>query len=515
MTRRLFKSTVVVGLNTLASRVLGLVRDVVIATLFGASAGVDAYLVAFRIPNFLRRLFAEGAFAPAFVPVLTQYKETRSQAEVRDLVANVFGVLGGILFLITLIGVIAAPIVITIFAPGFLSQGEKYALTVEMVRITFPYIFFVSLTSFAGGILNTYGRFGVPAFTPVLLNLSLIGCAVWLAPRLEQPVVALAWGVFIAGLVQLAFQIPFLYQLRLLVRPRFARAHEGVRRILKLILPAVFGVSVSQINLLVDTMIASFLVTGSVTWLYYSDRMVEFPLGVFGIALATVILPKLSSQHAQGSGAEFSNTVDWALRLTVLITIPAATALAILAGPVLTTLFQYRAFGPHDVNMASLSLMAYSLGLIGFVSVKILAPGFYARQDMRTPVRIGVVAMLTNVVLNLALVVPFAHAGLALATSLSAFLNAALLLRGLRREGIYSACRGWGLFAARVIAANLLMAAFLLWAKGDIEIWLDAGMRDRIVRMLVLVVVGALVYFISLAVLGLRPRALRGPASTG
>ncbi len=502
---RLLRSTATVGLNTLVSRVLGLVRDVVIARLFGATAEVDAFLVAFRIPNLLRRFFAEGAFSQAFVPVLSEFKTNQPHAAVRDLVSHVFGVLGGALFLVSAAGVVAAPILVLVFAPGFLADQAKFDLTLAMVRITFPYILFISLTAFAAGILNTYGKFGVPAFTPVLLNLSLIGCALWLAPHLARPVVALACGVFLAGLVQLGFQLPFLRRLRLLVRPRFDVAHAGVRRIVRLVVPAVFGVSVSQINLLIDTLIASFLVSGSITWLYYSDRMIEFPLGVFGVALATVILPSLSQQHARGSPALFSETLDWALRLTLLIILPAALALAVLAGPVLSTLFQYGEFGPHDVEMARLSLMAYACGLLGFVGVKILAPGFYARQDTRTPVRIGVIAMLTNIVLNLALVVPLAHAGLALATALAALLNAGLLLASLRRTAVYRPAPGWPGFIVRLLAANAVMGAFLLIARGDLARWLGATLAERAAWLVMLIGSGAVVYFMVLLVSGIRP----------
>jgi len=509
---RLFKSTATVGLNTLLSRVLGLVRDVVIARAFGATLGVDAFLVAFRIPNFLRRLFAEGAFSQSFVPVLSEYRSQRTQAEVEDLAAHVAGMLGGVLLLVTAIGVLAAPVLVLVFAPGFLADSEKYALTVDMLRITFPYILFISLTAFAAGCLNSYGRFGVPAFTPVLLNLSLIACAILLAPGLERPVVGLAWGVLIAGIVQLGFQLPFLARLGLLVRPRWRRGHEGVRRILRLLVPAAFGVSVAQINLLVDTLIASFLVTGSITWLYLSDRMVEFPLGVFGIALATVILPSLSRQHAEGSGERFSDTLDWGLRLVVLITVPAAAGLAALAGPVLATLFHYGAYGTHDVEMASLSLMAYALGLIGFVGVKILAPGFYSRQDTRTPVRIGVVAMLSNIVLNLLLVVPLAHAGLALATSLSAFLNSGLLLRALRREGVYRPRPGWPVFVLRCLVAVALMVAIVGWARGGLGDWLERDLTGRALHLGALILGGAAIYAAALYLLGLKPHRLLSAA---
>lgn len=510
MSRGLLKSTAKVGSNTLVSRVLGFVRDIVIAHGFGASLSADAFFVAFRIPNLMRRLFAEGAFAQAFVPVLSEYKTQRSPAEVRELTAHVGGALGAVLLVVTAVGVAAAPVLVMLFAPGFVGDADKYALTVDMLRITFPYILFISLVAFAGGILNTYGRFGVPAFTPVLLNLSLIGAALWLAPRMAEPVTALAWGVFIAGVVQLAFQLPFLRRLGFLAWPRLRRGHEGVRRILRLIVPALVGVSVAQVNVLVDTVIASLLVTGSVSWLYFSDRMVEFPLGVFGIALATVILPSLSQRHAEGSREAFSQTLDWALRWAFLITIPAALGLAVLAGPVLTALFQYGEFGAHDVRMASRSLMAYALGLVPFVLVKILAPGFFSRQDMRTPVRIAAIAMGANVVMNVILVFPLAHAGLALATSLSAFVNAGLLYRALRREDVHRAEPGWPAFVLRVIAANGLMVACLVLARGELGLWLDAGIGERVLRLGLLVAGGAAVYFAALSLLGLRPRALLG-----
>ena len=460
-------------------------------------------------------LFAEGAFAQAFVPVLSIYRAQRDVRDVRDLASHVCGALIGALTVVTVAGVVAAPVLIAVFAPGFVSDPEKYALAVEMVRITFPYVFFISLVAFAGGILNTFGRFAVPAFTPVLLNVCLIGAALWLAPVLEVPVVALAWGVLAAGVVQLAFQAPFLAALGMLVRPRLRRAHKGVARVISLILPAVFGVSVSQINLLVDTMIASFLVTGSVSWLYFSDRMVEFPLGVFGIALATVILPHLSRQHAAASSASFSDTLDWALRLVVLIATPAAVGLGVLAAPVLTTLFQYGQFSAHDVDMAARSLVAFAFGLLGFVAVKVLATGYFSRQDTRTPVKVGVVAMLSNIALNLALVVPLAHAGLALATALSAFLNAGLLLRGLMKRGVFRPRAGWGAFIARVAAGNLALGAVLWVARGDPAAWLEADAAARALRLGAVVAAGAVLYVAVMLALGTRPRHFAAPAARG
>ena len=499
----------------MASRVFGFVRDVVIAQAFGASAGADAFFVAFRIPNFLRRLFAEGAFAQAFVPVLSEYRANREIADVRDLASHVSGALIGVLAVVTVAGVVAAPVLIAVFAPGFLSDPAKYALAVEMVRITFPYVFFISLVAFAGGILNTYDRFAVPAFTPVLLNLCLIGAALWLAPVLDIPVVALAWGVLAAGIVQLAFQFPFLAALGMLVRPRLRRAHDGVARVISLIIPAVFGVSVSQINLLVDTMIASFLVTGSVSWLYFSDRMVEFPLGVFGIALVTVILPHLSRQHASAAPESFSDTLDWALRLVVLLATPAALGLGVLAAPILTTLFQYGQFSAHDVDMAARSLLAFAFGLIAFIAVKVLATGYFSRQDTRTPVRVGVVAMLSNIVLNLVLVVPLAHAGLALATTLSAFLNAGLLLRGLVKRGVFRPRAGWGGFVARIVIGNLILGAVLWVARGEPDAWLEAEAGARALHLGVVVVAGVVLYTLIMLGLGMRPRDFEAPAVRG
>ncbi len=502
------------------SRLLGFVRDMVIARVFGAGMGTDAFFVAFKIPNFLRRLFAEGAFSQAFVPVLSEYKSNRDHEEVQQLTRKVAGTLGGVLFLVSLIGVVAAPLLIMVFAPGFIDEQEKFDLASSMLRITFPYLLFISLTALAGGVLNSYGRFGVPAFTPVLLNISMISVAIWLAPRMEQPVTALAWGVFIAGVAQLLFQFPFLARLRLLGWPRWDWHDSGVKRIIQLMLPAIFGSSVAQINLLFDTLLASLLVTGSVSWLYYSDRLVEFPLGVFGIALATVILPSLSRQHATRSAETFSRTLDWALRWVLLLGTPCSIGLFILAGPMLTTLFHYGEFVAVDVQMASLSLMAYSLGLLGFILVKVLAPGYFARQDTRTPVRIGVIAMLANMVLNVLFVAPMVwfdipgpHTGLALATACSAFLNAGLLFRGLRREGVFQAQPGWGRLLLQVLLANLVLAAVVGFSSGVTAEWLEWGWMERVGRLAFCIVTGAVAYGAVLWLLGIRSAQLlgRGP----
>lgn len=503
------KSTGVVGGCTMLSRILGLVRDIVIAHFVGASASADAFFVAFKIPNFLRRLFAEGAFAQAFVPVLSEYQQKRDQSAVKLLVDHVAGSLGLTLTLLTAAGVLAAPLIAMLFAPGFVQFEEKMALTSDLLRLTFPYLLLISLTAFAGSVLNSYGRFAVPAFTPVLLNLSLISCALFMAPVLDNPVMALGWGVLIAGAVQLLFQLPFLARLHLLPRPRLDRRHEGVRQIIKLMVPALFGVSVSQINLLLDTVLASFLQTGSVSWLYYSDRLVELPLGIFGIAIATVILPSLSRQHVNESAEQFRATLDWALRLVCLLALPAALALFVLAEPLITTLFQYGAMTSQDVQMAAMSLRAYSIGLLAFMLIKVLAPGYYSRQDTKTPVKIGIWAMVANMVMNLILIWPLQHAGLALATSLSAFLNAGLLFFGLYRLGVYRPLSGWRALVLRMMLANAAMVLVILLLGSDAVNWAQWTVWQRAWQLSILCVAGGAVYFVALFLCGLRPRHLR------
>jgi len=514
----LFRSTAVVSSMTMVSRVFGLLRDMVFTRYFGADAGTDAFLVAFKIPNFLRRLFAEGSFSQAFVPVLTEVKNEEGDEAVSDLVRNTLGTLAGFLFILSVLGATATPILVMIFAPGFIDQPEKFALTTDMLRITFPYILFMSLTALSAGILNSYGRFAVPAFTPVLLNLSLITAAIWLAPQMEVPIMALAWGVFIAGVAQLAFQIPFILKLGLLRWPRWGWKNSGVRRILKLMIPGIFGSSVMQINLLFDTLIASFLVSGSVTWLYLSDRMVELPLGIFGIALATVILPNLSQKHAAGDPKAFSRMLDWALRWVLVIALPAAVALAVLAGPILSTLFLYGDFRPIDVEMASISLLVYSAGLLGFILVKVLAPGYFARQDTKTPVKVGLIAMVANMIMNVLFVVPMLklgwdapHAGLALATSLSAFINAGLLFLGLKKAGVYSPQAGWVRLLFQTGLAVTVMGVLIYTVSGELSFWINAGATQRITQLSWIIPMGAVSYFAVLWITGVRFSQLRRP----
>lgn len=506
----LLRNGLVVSTMTMLSRVLGLARDIVFAHLIGAQSGADAFFVAFKIPNFLRRLFAEGAFAQAFVPVLSEYREKGSLEAVKGLIDRVCGCLGLTLLFITMLVIVAAPVVTTLFAPGFWNDPYKFDLAQQMLRITFPYLLLISLTGFAGAILNSYDRFAVPAFTPVLLNVALISAAIWVSPYFDPPVLALAWGVLVAGAVQLAFQIPFLYKLRLLPSPKVDFKDEGVRRVLLLMAPAIFGVSVSQINLLLDTILASFLPTGSISWLYYSDRLVELPLGTIAIAIGTVILPALSRQHVTSDTQQFSKTMDWALRWIMLIATPAALALFILSQPILSTLFEYGKTRASDIAMSSLSLKAYSFGLVAFMLIKVLAPGYFSRQDTKTPVKIGIIAMASNMVLNLIFVIPLhfiwqiGHVGLALATSLSAFINAALLYKGLRKDRVFVPIIGWRHYFVRLLLANSALAITLLIGIHFFEDWGNFSVSERVLYLALICMVGFLVYGLSLILVGLR-----------
>lgn len=507
----LLASAAVVSIMTLISRVMGLVRDVVLARFLGVSAGTDAFFVAFRIPNFLRRLFAEGAFNQAFVPVLTEYKEQGPKAAAKELVDRVAGTLGFSLVTVTALGVMFAPFLIVLFAPGFGKDPVQQLLATEMLRLTFPYLFFIALTAFSGSILNTWGRFAVPAFTPVLLNISLIAAALVLAPLFpeERMAVALAWGVLIAGMLQLLLQLPFLARLGLMPAPKVAFKDPGVKKIMALMAPALFGVSVSQINLLLDTVLASLLETGSVTWLYYSDRLMELPLGLFAIAIGTVILPSLSANHAAASKEAFSRTLDWGVRLVVLLAVPAAVALMVLSDTLLAALFYYGEFSLHDVSQSAKALRAYSLGLLAFMLIKVLAPGFFAQQNTRTPVRIGIIAMVANMVFNLMLVWHYRHVGLALATAASAWLNAAMLWRGLRQQGVYQPSSEWRFILPRLTVAVLLMGVVVHWLAVRTDVWVTGAAFERALALLAIVAVGGATYLGSLMLLGLRVRHLK------
>jgi putative peptidoglycan lipid II flippase len=517
---RLLRSTVVVSGMTLLSRLLGFVRDVVLARSFGASAATDAFYVALRIPNLMRRLFAEGSFSLAFVPVFNEVKQREGPEALRELVDCVTGTLLSVLLVVVGIGMVAAPGLVAAFAPGFLDQPAQFELATDMLRITFPYAFFISLTALAGGILNSYGRFAVPAFTPVLLNVALIASALWLAPQMQQPIVALAWGVLAAGVLQLGFQVPALMRLGLLPRPRLRASHPGVRRIMRLMVPTLVGSSVAQLNILIDTLIASLITVGSITWLFYSDRLLEFPLGVFGIAISTVMLPSLSRQHSDGDAESFGRTLDWGLRMGVLIGLPAAVGLATLAGPIVATLFNYGEFQAHDVEMTAASVVAYAVGLPAYVAVKVLAPAFYSRQNTRTPVRVAIIAMVSNTLLNIAFVVALmrwplapAHAGLAFASSLSAYINAALLWRGLRSEQVIRPRAGWRRHLLVVTVATAAMGAVTLGLGGEWLDWTRISMLEKAVDLSVVIASGGAVYAILILVLGLPLRELRNAPS--
>jgi len=508
----LLRALATVSSMTLLSRILGYVRDFFIARVFGAGLATDAFFVALRIPNLMRRLFAEGAFSQAFVPILAEVRNRESPEDTRALVDCVSTALFLALMVATAVGMALAPLVVYVSAPGFAAEPGKFELTVAMLRITFPYILFISLVAMAAGVLNTWSRFAVPAFTPVLLNVSFIVGAAFFAERFDPPVLVLAWAVFVGGLLQLAFQLPFLWKIGMLPRWRFNLKHPGVARVLKLMAPAVFGVSVSQVSLLINTIFASFLVTGSVSWLYYADRLMEFPAGVLGAALGTILLPSLSKHHAGGATAEYSRLLDWGLRVTLLLALPAAAALAVLAMPLIATLFHYGRFSAEDAWMTREALVAYSLGLVGMILVKILAPGFYARQNVSTPVKIGLVTLAVTQLMNVAFIGPLKHAGLALAIGLGACLNAILLYSMLRKQDIYTPQPGWLAFALKVAVSVAAMAAALGFAMGPAADWLAAGWRWKGAMLAGLVLLGVAVYGACLLVLGFRPRhfSIRG-----
>ena len=504
----LLKTLAGVGSMTFLSRILGFVRDTLIARIFGAGVATDAFFVAFKIPNLLRRISAEGAFSQAFVPILAEYKTKRTQAETHDLINHVASLMGLFLLAVTIFGMLAAPLIVGITAPGFVKDASKFQLTVELLRINFPYILFVSLVSLAGGVLNTYSKFQVPAFTPVWLNVSFIIAALFAAPYFNNSIKVLAWAVFVGGILQLLYQWPYLRQLGLVPRYALNLQDEGVKRILKLMLPAIFGVSVAQISIVLNNIFASFLQTGSVSWLYYADRLMEFPTGVLGVALGTILLPSLSKSFAEKTDGEYSQLLDWGLRLTFLLAAPAAVAMAVLSLPLVAGLFHYGKFSAHDVEMTQLAVMAYSVGLLGFILVKVLAPGFYARQDIKTPVKIAVFTLILTQVMNLIFVhtLHFNHWGLALATGLGACVNSALLYYQLRRKQVYKPLPGWVLFFVKLMLALLAMAVALYHISAFAGDWLHLATMFKLMWLGILVVSGAVTYFITLWLLGFRPR---------
>jgi putative peptidoglycan lipid II flippase len=502
----LLRALAAVSSLTMVSRVLGYVRDYFIARVFGASLVTDAFFVAFKIPNLLRRMFAEGAFSQAFVPILAEYKNRSSAADTRTLIDSIATLLLLALVLAAALGIAAAPLIVYVTAPGFAAEPEKFALTVQLLRITFPYIAFISLVALAAGILNTWSRFAVPAITPALLNVAFIVGAAFLADHFDPPILVLAWAVFAGGVLQLVFQVPFLAKLGLLPRWRIDFSHPGLRRVLLLMAPALFGVSVSQISLVINQIFASYLQTGSISWLYYADRLMELPAGVLGVAVGTILLPSLSKYHADANRAEYSRLLDWGLRITVLLAVPSAVALAVLALPLIAMLFQYGRFTPEDAWMTRQALMAYSVGLVGIILVKILAPGFYARQNVVTPVKIGILTLLATQAMNLAFVGTLRHAGLALAIGLGACLNAGLLYRYLRRDGAFAPQPGWPVFLLKVAAAVAFMAVVLFTTMGEAAWWLDAPWQHKLPAVIGLVALGTAAYGACLFAFGFRPR---------
>ena len=517
----MFRSTGVVGLMTLLSRVLGLVRDIFFARLFGTFPIMDAFFVAFKIPNSFRRFFAEGAFSRAFIPVLSDYKENQGQAEVQELIDGTSGTLGAILFAITLVGIIAAPVVILIFAPGFFDDQasgmeNRYDLAVAMLRFTFPYLLFISLTAFAGAILNTNKQFWATAFTPVILNLVLIIAAGWIAPSASNPGLVLAMAVLVAGVLQLLFLLPFVQRIGQLPKPKWGWQDSGVRKVIKLMIPSIIGSSAAQVNLLFNTLIASFLAAGSISWIYYSDRLLEFPVGVFGVALSTVVLPNLSSKSAGQNQAQFRSIVQWGIRIALLVSVPAATGLYILSGPLIATIFLGGNFNIHDLYMTQYSLMAYAFGLIGLSMVLILASAYYAKQNTKTPVKFGLIAMATNASLSILFVTtlvltnsPYPHMGLSLAFSCSTLLNALLLFRGLIREREIKVDREEVAFLIRIVVATGAMVMLLVIFNPELPVWLEQSLAGRITHLMRLIPSAVLVYVLALFCLGVRARDIR------
>ncbi|HCG7950583.1 TPA: murein biosynthesis integral membrane protein MurJ [Vibrio parahaemolyticus] len=516
MSKRLLKSGMIVSAMTLISRVLGLVRDVVVANLMGAGASADVFFFANKIPNFLRRLFAEGAFSQAFVPVLTENHAQGDMDKTRELIARAAGTLGVIVSIVTVLGVLGSGVVTALFGFGWFLDwmhggpaAEKFELASLMLKITFPYLWFITFVALSGAILNTLGKFAVSSFTPVFLNVMIILAAWFISPQMSQPEIGLAIGVFLGGLVQFLFQIPFLIKAGVMVKPKWGWRDPGVVKIRTLMIPALFGVSVSQINLLFDTFIASFLQTGSISWLYYSDRLLEFPLGLFGIAIATVILPALSRKHVDSQSEGFAHTMDWGVRMVTLLGTPAMLGLMALAKPMLMVLFMRGEFSPQDVHQASLSLLAYASGLLNFMLIKVLAPGYYSRQDTKTPVKYGIIAMVTNMVFNAIFAYFYGYVGLAIATALSAFVNMALLYRGLHIAGVYQITKRTVFFIIRLVIAGAAMVAAILWQLEDMSVWLEWSFAHRSGMLGMLIGLGAAVYLAVLFLTGVRLKDLK------
>lgn len=503
---------------TMLSRILGMLREVMNAYQFGGGTAMDAFNVAFRLPNMFRRIFAEGAFSQAFVPILAEYKTQQGETETRRFIADVTGLLSLVLVVFTVLSIIAAPIYVTLLAAGYGKDADKFALTISLTRITFPYILLISLSSLVGSILNTWNRFSVPAFTPTLLNVSMIGLGLGLSPYFPQPIYALAVSVVVGGVAQLAFQLPFLAKIGMLAWPRLNFRDAGVVRVLKQMGPAMFGVSVAQLSLVINSQFASWLQEGSVSSLNYADRLMELPSGVLGVALGTILLPSLARLRAAGAGEEYSAMLDWGLRLCWLLALPATVALAVIAQPLVATLYERGQFNLHNALMTTQALQAYAVGLMALISIKVLAPAFYAQQDIKTPVKVGIVALVVTQLFNLVLIsalkpLGLAHAGLALSISLGACVNAWLLLRLLKQRGIYRPQAGWTAFLLKLTLAVSLMAASCWLLQAALGAWHGIPTLHKIAKLSLLVSTGVLVYFGTLAALGFRPRDFRRHAA--
>jgi putative peptidoglycan lipid II flippase len=512
----LLRSTSVFSAMTLLSRIAEFARDALQSRLFGSSVAMDAFVIAYRIPNYLRRIFAEGSMQMAFVPVLNELRERGDQAALKEFVDRMAGALFSVVFVVSGIGMLAAPLIASLFAPGAVDEPEKFGLIVDMLRITFPYLLFISMMALVASVLNSFGKFALPAVTPVLHNLVMIAAMVWLAPRFAEPAKALAWGVLIAGILQLVVLWPALGRLGL--RPTFRPGfgHPDVRRVAKLMIPTLFSSSVAQLNLLVGTIFASVLVTGSQTWLYLSDRLIEFPLGLFGVAIGTVILPHLSRRHAATDADGYSAALDWGLRLALLAGVPAGLGLLLLAEPLTSVVYQGGKFTAHDTRMAALSLSAMSLGVPAFMLSKVLSPAFYARQDTKTPMKAAIWTVFMNVGLTIAFTLPLwlndidgAHGGIALATGLAGIFNAWLLWRYLRRDGLLKPQPGWGRHLLRIAVACAAMTAVVLGISYRVGDWTAIDIWHRTLWLLAAVAAGAAAYGATLLAMGLRPRDLR------
>ena len=513
----LLRSSAVFSAMTLLSRIAGFARDALQSRIFGSSAAMDAFVIAYRIPNYLRRIFAEGSMQMAFVPVLNEIRERGDKAALKDFVDHMAGALFSVVFVVAGIGMLAAPLIAAVFAPGAVDEPGKFELIEQMLRITFPYLIFISMMALAASVLNSFGKFALPAVTPVLHNLTVIAAMLWLAPRFDVPAKALAWGVLAAGILQLLVLWPSLGKLGLrpTLKPGFG--NPDVKRVAKLMLPTLFSSSVAQLNLLVGTIFASLLATGSQTWLYLSDRLVEFPLGLFGVAIGTVILPHLSRRHAATDAEGYGAALDWGLRLALLAGVPAALGLLLLAEPLTAVVYQGGKFTGHDTRMAAISLSAMSLGIPAFMLSKVLSPAFYARQDTRTPMRAAILTVIANVVLTIALTtplwlnkVPGAHGGIALATGLAGIFNAWLLWRYLKRAGLLRPQAGWGRYWLRLGVACAVMAAVVLGLRLYIGDWTTMpSLLHRAPLLLAVVAAGGIAYVLALLAMGMRPRDLR------